>query len=38
MNTELSALLELIKEKSAFVDRITNEISKVIVGQRSIVC
>jgi len=37
MNTELSALLEVIKEKSAFVDRITNEISKVIVGQRPMI-
>lgn len=37
MNTELEALTAEIQEKSAFVDRITAEVSKVIVGQRYMV-
>lgn len=34
MNTELDILAEQIREASEFVDRITNEVNKVIVGQR----
>lgn len=34
MHSELETLSSQIREASAFVDRITNEVSKVIVGQR----
>ncbi|MCX7719365.1 MAG: MoxR family ATPase [Candidatus Sumerlaeaceae bacterium] len=37
MNTELEALSARIREEGAFVDRITEEIGKVIVGQRYMV-
>jgi MoxR-like ATPase len=34
MNTELEALSARIREEGAFIDRITEEVGKVIVGQR----
>lgn len=34
MNSELDTLSAQIREASSFIDRITNEVSKVIVGQR----
>lgn len=37
MSTELDALAERIAERSGFVDRITAEVGKVIVGQRYMV-
>ncbi len=37
MTTDLAALQETIKEKSAFVDRLKGELSKVIVGQKPMV-
>jgi MoxR-like ATPase len=37
MNSELESLTEQIQEAGAFVDRITSEVSKVIVGQRYMV-
>lgn len=37
VTTELSSLQETIKECSQFVDRLTNEVSKVIVGQKPMI-
>jgi MoxR-like ATPase len=37
MTTDLVALQQTIKDKSEFLDRITSEISKVIIGQRPMV-
>ncbi|MGI8906610.1 MAG: AAA family ATPase [Candidatus Sumerlaeaceae bacterium] len=37
MNSELESLTEQIQEAGAFVDRITSEVGKVIVGQRYMV-
>src|SRR5690606_19446981 len=37
MNSELENLSVQIREASAFIDRITTEVSKVIVGQRYMV-
>jgi MoxR-like ATPase len=34
MNTELESLAAQVKDESGFVDRITSEVGKVIVGQR----
>lgn len=34
MNPEMAAIHEKVKEESVFVDKLTTEISKVIVGQR----
>ncbi len=34
MNVDIQALNEKIKKESAFVDKITNEVAKVIVGQK----
>jgi len=37
MEQHIQEVQELIKEKSAFVDRLTNEISRVIVGQKYLI-
>ena len=37
MEQQLTEVQELIKQKSAFVDRLTSEISRVIVGQKYLV-
>jgi MoxR-like ATPase len=37
MQTELRVINEMVMAESAFIDRITNEVSKVIVGQRTMI-
>ena len=37
MNIDIQAVNEMVKQKSAFVDRLTNEVGRVVVGQKDMI-
>ena len=37
MNIDIQAVNEMVKQKSAFVDRLTNEVGRVVVGQKEMI-